>query len=251
MIGACVLVVDAEDVSRRAICSCYDTDGFRVLEADAPEQARALLATKSPDLVTLDLDLAQDDGLTLARQIRREHNAAIIVVSARTDRALRISALDEFADDYIAKPFDMRELLARTRAVLRRLSKARAQDARNGHSARNGTGTVKVAGLTLDLQSHRITVPNGSHIELTAMEFKLLEVLVANPNRVLSRERLLALSGGNAGAGAASYDRAIDMRVRRLREKLSQRRAGAPELIQTVRGFGYMFAVPAELPYPA
>ncbi len=235
MIGACVLVVDAEDVTRRAICSCFDTDGFRVVETGELASARSLLASDSPDLVLLDLDTAQEDGLALARQVRRDHqHAAIIAVSARTDRLLSISALDEFADDYIAKPIDMRELLARSRAVLRRVS-------RNGAAAQAPPRPVTVAGLTLDLQSHQVTAPCGSRVELTAMEFRLLEVLIANPNRVLSRERLLELSGGNGGVGTASYDRAIDMRVRRLREKLGRYAPAARKLIKTVRGFGYMF----------
>lgn len=243
MIGACVLVVDAEDVTRRAICSCFDTDGFRVLEAGEPANARSLLASDSPDLVLLDLDSAEEDGLALARQVCRDHqHAAIIAVSARTDRLLRISALDEFADDYIAKPIDMRELLARSHAVLRRVSRARTREARNGAVVHAPSRPVTVAGFTLDLQSHRVTAPCGSRVELTASEFRLLEALIANPNRVLSRERLLELSGGGNGAGGtASYDRAIDMRVRRLREKLGQYEPAASELIKTVRGFGYMF----------
>jgi two-component system phosphate regulon response regulator OmpR len=243
MDGTCILVVDAEAVTRRVLCSCFGSDGFRVLEADKPAQARTLLAAEAPDLVTLDVDLGQHDGLALARDIRKGGDAAIIIVSAKADRQSRISALHEFADDYIAKPFDMQELLARTRAVLRRTRRA-PQDAQRSNHGRNGHGAVKIAGFTLDLQAHRVTIPSGTKVELTATEFKLLEVLFANPNRILSRERLLELSGGNGSA--AAYDRAIDMRVRRLREKLGQRKAGAPDFIRTVRGFGYTFAVPAD-----
>jgi DNA-binding response OmpR family regulator len=245
MDGACILVVDIEAVTRRVLCGCFDSDGFRVLEADKPAQARIWLAEEAPDLVTLDVDLGEDDGLALAREIRNGYNAAIIVVSAKTDRQSRISALDEFADDYINKPFDMQELLARTRAVLRR-TRGPQTDAQRSNHGRKGGGAMKIAGFTLDLQAHRVTIPSGTNVELTAMEFKLLEALLANPNRVLSRERLLELSGGDGGA--AAYDRAIDMRVRRLREKLGQKKPGAHGFIMTVRGFGYKFSAPAETP---
>ena len=241
MIGTCVLVIDTDAVTRRVLCRCLETDGFRALEAETPAQARVWLASESPDLVTIDVDLGSDDGLALAREIRQAHNAAIIVLSAKTDRGVRIDALDEFADDYIVKPFDMGELLARSRAVLRRTGRTRPELSAS-KPGRNGHRTIEVAGFALEPQTHRVTVPGGFNVDLTAMEFKLLEALLANPNRVLSRERLLELSGGNGSV--ASYDRAIDMRIGRLRVKLGQKDDRAPKFIRTVRGVGYTFATP-------
>lgn len=241
---ALALVVDTDDVTQRVLASCFEVETLSVTAASSAAEARALLAGRMFDLVTLEIDLGPDDGLLLARELRKTQDPAIIFVTANADRNCRIDTLKEVADDYILKPFDVHEVLARTRAVLRR---------RNGHAhptsplepkdgpPDNGQ-ILRFAGYTLDAGAYQLTIPTGRSVELTATEFTLLQTLIANPHRVLSRERLLELGGG--GDNVTAYDRAIDMRIRRLRGKLGDKEVGARELIKTIRGVGYVFTPP-------
>jgi two-component system phosphate regulon response regulator OmpR len=246
MVRSCVLVIDSEPVSRQVLCSCFDSGGFRVFEADKPAHAGVWLSTEAPNLALIDIDADRDECFSLARHLNNRHDAGVVVIASEADRGVRIGALDEFADDFVVKPFDMRELLARSRAVLRRTCRARGAP----HAAINGNaqGAFKVAGFTLDVGSHRVTVPSGKQVELTATEFRMLKAFLSNPNRVLSRERLLDLcdTNVNGNGGISAFDRAVGMRIGRLREKLGQKGSDAPEFIRTVRGVGYSFAVPAD-----
>jgi DNA-binding response OmpR family regulator len=218
-------------------------DALVVEVAGSTSEARALLEGRSFDLVTLEIDPDSEEGMLFAREVRALHDPAIIIVTNNTDRSFRIAALKDVADDYIVKPFDVHEVLARAQAVLRR-SKQRLQRAASPQSAaRSDDGHIlRAAGYALDPGTRRFTAPSGASVELTATEFKLLDALITNRHRVVSRERLLELSGGDGTI--ASFDRAIDMRIRRLRSKIENGEIGATDLIRTVRGVGYKFSPP-------
>ena len=239
---ACALVVDADDVTRRVLSSCFEVESLSVSGAGSASEARTLLGERTFDLVTLEVDLWPDGGLPFARELRSAQDPAILIVSSNADRNYRIAALNDVADDYIVKPFDVHEVLARARAVLRRRNGHLRHNCRLLPKAQDDDRVLRFSGYALDAGTRQITIPSGTSVDLTATEFRLLEVLIANPHRVLSRERLLELSGGNGEVNA--YDRAIDMRIQRLRGKLGDSQYGAPDLIRTVRGVGYAFAPP-------
>jgi len=183
------------------------------------------------DLVILDLMLPGEDGLTLARVLRQETpNVAIIILTGRGEIVDRIIGLEMGADDYLPKPFHLRELLARVKSVLRRAS---------SHSVENQAASprskAKFAGWNLDLSSRELLSPSGKEVRLTTGEFDLLAAFVNNANQVLTRDRLLDLARNREGG---PFDRTIDVQVGRLRRKLEE--GGEPRCIQTVRGVGYV-----------
>jgi two-component system, OmpR family, response regulator len=184
--------------------------------------------------VILDLMLPGEDGLTLARQLREESNVGIIILTGRGETVDRIIGLEMGADDYLPKPFHLRELLARVKSVLRRVS------ARSGSLAdkpASGHSKARFAGWNLDLATRELLGPDGGEVRLTTGEFDLLAAFVRNANQVLSRDRLLDLARNRE---AGPFDRTIDVQVGRLRRKLEpdpQR----PTIIKTVRGTGYIF----------
>jgi two-component system OmpR family response regulator len=230
-----VLVVDADVILRRVLRACLEYDELEVLEAESVDRGCALLERETVDLITLDIGFNPDDDIDAGRKLHDNQAAPILVVSANDDRAVRNAALMEFADDYILKPFDVHELLARSRALLRRYRR----DLKPGlqiaalRMTQSSASEMHVAGLKIDLAGHRIIDATGNPVELSATEFKMLRAFVTNPNRVLSREHLLELSGGPAAS--ESVDRAIDMRIRRLRQKLDHAGIEASGLIRTVR----------------
>ncbi|HXZ51707.1 MAG TPA: response regulator [Burkholderiales bacterium] len=229
-----VLIVEDDADVRDTMAEYLSSHGFAVDTAEGGDAMRAALARNVPQLVLLDLMLPGEDGLSLARSLRERHDLAIIMVTAADSVVDRVVGLEVGADDYIAKPFDLRELLARVKSVLRR--------ARPGPGGAAGTArTVSVGGCSLDLGAHRLLDAAGAEVPLTSMEFDLLRMFVEHPNQVLSRDQLLNLTRNRDWE---PFDRSIDIRIARLRRKLGEDPA-KPRLIKTVRGAGYCY-VPAK-----
>jgi len=226
-----VLIVEDDPDVRSSTAEYLASHDFQVDVADCGDAMRAALAKAVPNVVLLDLRLPGEDGLTLARSLRERYDVAIIMVTAADAVVDRVVGLEVGADDYVAKPFDLRELLARVKSVLRR-AQARAAGAT--------PQTVRVGGFSLDLSAHRLLDGRGAEVPLTSMEFDLLRVFVGHPNQVLSRDQLLNLTRNRDWE---PFDRSIDIRIARLRRKLEPD-PDKPRLIKTVRGAGYCY-VPA------
>lgn len=227
--AAHLLVVD-DDPEIRELTEAYLTQqGFSVHCVDSGEAMDAYLADHSVDLIVLDLMLPGEHGLAIARRLKNESRIPIVIVSAQGDDIDRIVGLEVGADDYLPKPFNPRELLARIRAVLRRAGSAQG-------TAEAPESRVVFGEFELDIGSHRLT-RNGEPVALTSGEFDLLSILVSNPNKVLDRDRILDLL---TGAERSPFDRSIDVRVTRLRGKI-EADPSAPVFIKTVWGKGYMF----------
>ena len=189
------------------------------------------MARGLPDLLILDVNMPGEDGFAIARRVRAMSDLPILMLTAAGDVVDRVVGLEIGADDYILKPFDLRELRARIHAVLRRSRRAAPAPA-----APSGN-RMPLGALTLDLDARRLLKADGVELTLTAMEFDLLEAFARNPNRVLTRERLLDLAHRNA---EEVFDRSIDVRVTRLRQKIEPDPAH-PTIVRTIRGVGYMF----------
>jgi two-component system phosphate regulon response regulator OmpR len=227
-----VLIVEDDREVREAVADYLASHGFSCVQAGDGTAMRAALAEVVPDLVLLDLRLPGEDGLSLARWLRDNHEVAIIMVTAAGDVVDRVVGLEVGADDYLGKPFDLRELLARVKSVLRRGSKA-AKPAAAGAS----TKRVPIGACQLDLDTHQLIGREGEEIPLTGMEFDLLRVFSDHPNRVLSRDQLLTLTRNREWE---PFDRSIDIRIARLRRKI-EADPEKPRTIKTVRGAGYIF----------
>lgn len=224
-----LLIDDDPDIA--SLLSRYlQANGFRTVSAASAAQARASL-DDSVDLVLLDLGLPDEDGLSLLRHLQGAWRGPVIVVSGRGEAVERVVGLELGADDYVSKPFDLRELLARIRSVLRRAAPAPAP-APAGHC-------LEFGGYRLDLPARRLSDAAGQEVALTTGEFELLRALAERPREVLSRDQLMnRVHGRNAGP----FDRAIDVGIGRLRRKIETDPA-APQLIKSVRGAGYVLAV--------
>jgi len=230
--AACVLVVD-DDASIREMLSEYlSSEGYRVALAEDGAAMRREIERAAPDLVLLDLKLPREDGLTLARFLRERYDVGIIMVTGAVGVVDRIVGLEVGADDYVAKPFDPRELLARIKSVLRRMQPRPA-----GNGDESPRRSVSFGACRLDLASHRLIGSDGVEIPITSMEFDLLKVFTENPGKALSRDRILTLTKNREWD---PYDRSIDIRVARLRRKV-EGDPDNPQVIRTVRGVGYMF----------
>jgi DNA-binding response OmpR family regulator len=238
--GKTVLVVDDDPQIRGLLRHCLEEDGFVVQEAIDGASVTLALAVDLPALILLDLNLGSDNGLDIARSIRRNHGVPIIMVTGKDDVIDRIVGLELGADDYITKPFHVREMLARVRSVLRR-SEGRASTA-VAEVAGDGK-TELLDGLTVDRDHMTLLDRNGDLCDLTAADFKLLTAFLDNPKRPLSRDRLMDLIDGPAWT---PLDRAIDNQVARLRKKI-ERDPSRPMLIKTVRGIGYLLTETAVL----
>ena len=226
-----VLVVDDEPAIVEVLQRYLSAQGFKVSTADNGAALRRMLGKESVDLVLLDLGLPGEDGLALMRWLRETSSVAVIVVSGRGEQVDRIVGLEVGADDYVTKPFDLRELAARIRSVLRRtLTTALVRDA----SAQSDV--ARFGGWTLDFAARRLDSPEGKAVDLTTGEFDLLAALVKSPGRVLSRDELLAATRNRE---AGPFDRTIDVQVGRLRRKI-EADPQRPELIKSVRGAGYL-----------
>ncbi|WP_284877760.1 response regulator transcription factor [Brevundimonas sp. MEB006b] len=224
-----LLVVDDDREIRNLLSDHLEQHGFRTVKAADGRAMKAALEAGPVDLVVLDLNLPDEDGLSLCRGIRAASKIPVIILTARGDPIDRIVGLEMGADDYMAKPFEPRELVARIRTVLRR----------TGGEATTSEGRhADFSGWSLDIAARALTAPDGRLAPLSGADFDLLHALVRNGGKPLSRERIRALS-----TVADADDRAIDLRVSRLRQKLGDD-AKAPALIRTVRSLGYMLAGP-------
>jgi two-component system OmpR family response regulator len=232
-----ILIVDDQQEICDVVQEYLTGEGYRVSTAHDGSGMRRILAQGPVDLVILDLMLPGEDGLTLARSLRSESGIGIIILTGRGETVDRIIGLEMGADDYLPKPFHLRELLARVKAVLRR---AHDRTAETPHSARS---RVRFAGWNLDLSSRELMSPSGEEVRLTTGEFDLLSAFVNNANQVLSRDRLLDLARNRE---AGPFDRTIDVQVGRLRRKLEDDPQN-PTLIKTVRGSGYIFTPSVEM----
>jgi len=230
-----ILIVDDEPEVRALLRAGLEAEGFAVLEAADGAQAKAQLHAVPISLVTLDLKLGGDDGLSVARELRAARNTPIIMITGKGDPIDRIVGLELGADDYIPKPFLMREVIARVRAVLRRYT----GDA-DAASERSDSAGKRYAfdGWTVDLSRREVRDPEGALRELTTAEFNLLALFLQKPGRVLSRDELMDLLKGHDWT---PVDRSIDALVARLRKKLEPE-SERPQLVKTVRGIGYVFA---------
>jgi len=226
-----ILIVD----DQREICDLVQeylsSEGYRVSIAHEGAGMRRIMAQGPVDLVILDLMLPGEDGLTLARALREESSVGIIILTGRGEIVDRIIGLEMGADDYLPKPFHLRELLARVKSVLRRASSRTAEK----HTAQRSR--ARFAGWELDLSSRELFSPSGEEVRLTTGEFDLLVAFVNNANQVLTRDRLLDLARNRE---AGPFDRTIDVQVGRLRRKLEDE-PQKPTMIKTVRGSGYIF----------
>lgn len=227
-----LLIVDDEAEIVTLLARYFGSQGFEVVTAADGEQMRQRLTEARIDLVMLDLGLPGEDGFSITRYLRETWKGPVVIVTGRGDSVDRIVGLELGADDYVTKPFDLRELLARVRSVLRRTRQSAAASETSCADA-----GYAFEGFTLDTRSRTLRSPDGTPVELTTGEFTLLRVLAENAHRVLSRDQLMThLYGRDAGP----FDRAIDVQVGRLRRKIESDPAH-PALIKSVRGAGYIF----------
>ncbi|HMN38652.1 MAG TPA: response regulator transcription factor [Hyphomicrobium sp.] len=229
-----ILVVDDDPEIRQLLRAAFEAEGMHVREASQGAECADLLAREPIDLVTLDLNLGGEDGLRIARELRARRNVPIVMITGKADPIDRIVGLELGADDYIVKPFHMREVVARVRAVLRRYEAGLASPAENGHA---GKPRYDFDGWRFDTARREVRNPSGEVCDLTTAEFNLLRILLERPGRVLSRDELMDQLKGHDWS---PLDRSIDALVARLRKKIEPH-SERPMLIKTVRGVGYAF----------
>ena len=228
-----LLIVEDEEFVQALIAAYLKKEGFRISLALTGKEMFAVLEKEDIDLILLDLNLPDEDGLALARRVRSRSSVPIIVLTAREGRDDRLSALSMGVDDYLNKPVDPEELALRVHNVL----------GRSGNTERQGKADdgIRFAGWTLDGAGRTLTAPDGGTVDLTQAEFQLLSALARAPNRVLSRAQLL---DAMAPFGESASDRVVDVMISRLRKKM-ERNPSKPEMIITVTGFGYKLAAQA------
>lgn len=222
-----ILVVDDDKKLRELLCRYLKEQGYQVDAAEDGSEMDRMIPRFSPDLIVLDLMMPGEDGLSIARRLRAEGEIPMIILSAKGEEVDRIVGLEMGADDYLAKPFNPRELLARINSILRRAEKQVSRERR----------VITFDDYRMDLDSYTLT-HHGEVVELTSGEFELLRHLVGHPNHVMSRDHLLDLL--DSGMEEA-FDRSIDVRITRIRKKI-ERDPHHPRFIKTVRGVGYLFS---------
>ena len=231
-----VLVVEDDVVTRSKLVGYFQKEGYQVSEAESGEQMRAILEEQSVDLVMLDINLPGEDGLMLTRELRSQSDIGIILVTGRTDSIDKIVGLEMGADDYVTKPFELRELLVRVKNLLWRISAARHTPAKEDRKEESGQ-LIRFGEWTFDIQRRALS-RNGEPVKLTKAEYELLVALSSHPNKVLSRERILNMISHRVDA---PNDRTIDVLIRRMRAKMEFDPKN-PQIFVTVHGEGYMFA---------
>ncbi|MET3434481.1 two-component system OmpR family response regulator [Herbaspirillum seropedicae] len=227
-----ILVVDDDRDIRTLLAEYLDSNGLRTLTATNGSEMRRVLEESRVDLIVLDLTLPGEDGLTLCRNLRATSSVPVIMLTARGEPLDRILGLEMGADDYLAKPFEPRELFARIRSVLRRTQ------ALPPNMAQPDVAAMRFAGWTLDLTARHLVNQDGVVVALSGAEFRLLKVFLDHPNRVLNRDQLLELTQGRE---SDPFDRSVDIQISRLRQKLGDD-ARTPTIIKTVRNEGYVLA---------
>jgi len=235
-----ILVVDDDPQIRELLEEYLAENALRVSVASSGKQMSAILADEAIDLVVLDLRLAGEDGMAIARALRDQSAIPIVMLTGVRDEADRVMGLELGADDYLTKPFSPRELLARIRTVLRRTKSASPAQPRQ-HELR----AYRFADFELNLRTRRLKRGDGQHIDLTNGEFNLLAALLAAPQRILTRDQILEASRVYENE---VYDRSIDVQVLRLRRKIESD-PSQPRFIVTERGVGYIFNAPVEVLY--
>jgi two-component system OmpR family response regulator len=231
-----ILVVDDEPEVRLLLRRCFEREGYTVLEADSGQQLFDALNRHPISLITLDLGLGGEDGLDIARRVRSQNNVPIVMISGKGDTIDRVVGLELGADDYITKPFQLREVLARIRAVLRRYEAGHSGTA--AEPMETPAEVIRFDDWTLNMARRELLTVEGGVQELTTAELNLLELFARRPGRVLSRDNIMDLL---KGAEWSPVDRTIDNLVARLRKKI-EADPETPRLIKTVRGIGYVFA---------
>jgi len=247
-----ILIVDDEADVREVLEEYFVSHGYAVIGAESAGAAKAAAGKHVIDLALVDIHMPGEDGLSLARHLRERYaKIAIVMLTSAATVVDRIVGLEMGADDYVPKPFDPRELLARVKSVLRRMQ---AREGEAGHAAdddttmtappeaaapaANAAVRVRFGRCRLDVDARRLFEEDGQEIAMTAMEFDLLRVFLANPNRVLSRDQLLQRTRNREWE---PFDRSIDIRIGRLRRKIEPDPQGEPRCIRTVRNAGYMY----------
>lgn len=225
-----ILLVDDEAALREPLAEYLAGQGFRVSEADSAAAARSLLLNEAPDIALVDIMMPGEDGLSLTRHLIESRALPVILLTAKGEATDRIVGLEIGADDYVTKPFEPRELVARVRSVLRRASRA--------PQAQEEDLLYEFEGWQLDPLKRRLIDPDGSVVSISTAEFRMLRAFVDHPLSVMSRDRLLDMVQGRE---AQLFDRAVDNQVSRLRRKI-EADSRNPQFIQTVRGGGYRFA---------
>jgi two-component system OmpR family response regulator len=232
-----VLVVDDDAEIRSLLREYLQKNGYRVTVAADGKAMWAALEHGAPDILVLDLMLPGEDGLTLCRNLRARSSLPVIMLTARGEETDRIIGLEMGADDYLAKPFNPRELLARIKSILRRTR------ALPDNLQPNDVRCIRFAGWTLDVAARHLLGTDGVPVNLSGTEYKLLRIFLSHPNRTLNRDQLIDLM---LSRDAAPFDRSIDVQVSRLRHRLGDD-AKEPVIIKTVRGEGYALSVPIEI----
>jgi DNA-binding response OmpR family regulator len=232
-----IFVVDDEAAARDMIGDYLKMHGFGVTLCDGGASLRQALGREKPDLIVLDLNMPEEDGLSIIRSLKRDSRVPIIMLTATASPIDRVVGLELGADDYLAKPCELRELVARIRSVLRRSAASPAATAAAGQEVRFGT-------KWLNLESRLLRDEDGVEHPLTTSEFSLLKAFAENPKRVMSRERLLDLANAR---DPDAFDRAIDVRITRIRRKIEPD-PDHPRIIRTVRGAGYVFSPEGQEP---
>ncbi|WFU17350.1 response regulator [Bradyrhizobium sp. CB3481] len=227
-----IFIVDDEAPAREMVGDYLKMHGFGVTLCDGGKSLRKEIETTVPDLVVLDLNMPEEDGLSIIRDLKSRINVPVIMLTATASPIDRVVGLELGADDYIAKPCELRELMARIRSVLRRSTPAKAEKEQ----------LVRFGTKWLDLEAQALRDDEGNEHPLTASEFGLLKVFASNPKRVLSRERLLELANAR---DAEAFDRAVDLRIMRIRRKI-EIDPTKPAVIRTIRGGGYLFSPTGE-----
>lgn len=235
-----IAVVDDEDDLREAVVEYLSLNGYRTIGYDRAAAFRAAHEHEPADLVILDIAMPGEDGLSLARWLRSRGHSGIIFATASATSIDRIIGLELGGDDYIVKPYELREMLARVRSVLRRLPTGAAPSVEKTPGSKAPTTSarrIRFGGMVLDLDARTLFDTAGAPIDLTAMELDLLAILATRPGRALSRAQIIELSDGHDGGDT---ERAIDIRVTRLRRKIEPN-PDTPKYVRTLRGTGYVF----------
>ena len=240
-----IVVVDDEQPAREMVGDYLRMHGFHVTLCDGGASLRKAISQQVPDLIVLDLNMPEEDGLSIIRDLKQRTSVPIIMLTATASAIDRVVGLELGADDYLAKPCELRELLARIRSVLRRSTSAPPQPTAAVPTARQAAperNRVRFGTKWLDHDTQALRDEAGNEHPLTASEYGLLKVFAANPKRVLSRERLMELANAR---DAEAFDRAIDLRIMRIRRKVEPDPAH-PTVIRTIRGGGYLFSPSGE-----
>jgi two-component system, OmpR family, response regulator len=233
-----IMIVDDEAPAREMVGDYLKMHGFTVTLCDGGKSLRTAIDGSMPDLVVLDLNMPEEDGLSIIRDLKSRINVPVIMLTATASPIDRVVGLELGADDYVAKPCELRELMARIRSVLRRSTPVKAAAAEAAAAKSDKEQLVRFGTKWLDLEAQALRDDEGNEHPLTASEFGLLKVFAANPKRVLSRERLLELANAR---DAEAFDRAVDLRIMRIRRKIEPDPT-KPAVIRTIRGGGYLFS---------